>query len=296
MKDGDSRRAWISDPVGGHSALVGARRGAILCAIGGALLVTAAVSAACQAGRRADADFESAWLFAIAGGSFVAFGVVDLLSFRAFERGWDERGGAAWTIEPRDPADGDERRAYPRSSSEPWTWVVLGGALSMVALDAFVRTHLSPSDRVVGIFLMPATQFVIYGWRASFGVVVATASYPHDGFAVGHAASVVLCFDSSRSELTPDSFEFELECVRAKPALLGLFARREIVASVAPRVRDLTAVDRLRSTWRLEFDVPADAPVADLRGDPPVYWRLRAEAHGPRARYGSALFVPVFGD
>ena len=68
----------------------------------------------------------------------------------------------------------------------------------------------------------------------------------------------------------------------------------DVVAAVEPLRRELVESDRLRSTWRLEFEPPAGAPGADLLASPAVYWRLCVEASGPRAGYRETLLVPVF--
>jgi hypothetical protein len=216
---------------------------------------------------------------------------LDLHAHHELRRSWAGDGRPAWRLSP---AAEDERRTHPISSSAPWTWTLIAGAGSVVVAHSYAKLYASPATRWATLMLYASSLLGVHVWRGSFGVVVARARFPKDALRTGRAGTIELTFDATRSELAPETFAFELQCVRARRAFAGVFPRRDVVVAVAPLRRELVNSDRLRSNWRLEFEPPAGAPGADLLASPAVYWRLCVEAAGPRAAYRETLLVPVF--
>lgn len=127
-------------------------------------------------------------------------------------------------------------------------------------------------------------------WRA-----VAHVRLDYREFSFRPGGRVALAFRMRKPFGAPAEFErlsFTMQCVTETRRCGGL---------LRPHVRRIHAVRLDRDgelpptpfTQELEFDVPADAPVTDLFGDPVVYWELAVLGEGPGFRWEQEFLLPV---
>lgn len=122
------------------------------------------------------------------------------------------------------------------------------------------------------------------------GRVVARLVLESSPLAKGSAASMRFSVKAQRDWFLPDTFSFQLRCLRETPRPLFAFrAGLECVAEAACVQLDLDT----KGVYTVTFELPKDAPGSDLLAEQPVYWELTAEGHGRFAGMRGRIFLPV---
>jgi len=241
----------------GHSHLAGdRRRAAVIVAIGVGLVVVGFLCG--SAGSRPHAA--DGWVLGVLGGWVLAIAVFVLAARelrRPVQRGFDGRCRNSSIAAA-------ELRWHPTYDS------VYDELFQKVA-------RLGAKGRRV------VTELLI-------GEMTARLVFDRAPFRPGGRACMWFGAEAPRAAFDPDGFDFRLRCSRETPGGVQLFRRLARLADLEPAVCEY---DEGEATFRLEFDLPPDAPGSDLLADEPVYWEFTFVIQDGASRYLGRFFVPV---
>ena len=225
-----------------------------------------------------------------------ALGLHDVLGQRAFRRIAGTSRDPAWTHVRGAPTSGEIRVTALRPANQAWRWVV---RLTLVtAVVAYLMLPLAAIGgggiRAIGwtAVSIGACVVLLVGLEFFRGKARGRVEFPTPCLLAGETAEVLFQIDRCGAELPPESAEFTLRRVEARPAFGGLLRTTIVADSVAPSA--IRFVPGEHDAWEISFRLRDDLAGADLLGTPPTYWEFVVDMAGRRQAYHQAFVAPVF--
>jgi hypothetical protein len=123
------------------------------------------------------------------------------------------------------------------------------------------------------------------------GKVVGRLLLDHTPLKTGERVRMRFTAKARWNWFVPKQFRFTLRCLRESPR--PLFRLRSGIECLAAAKPAAVAFDPNMTAYELEFNLPTDAPGADLLAVQPVYWELTAESGGSTSAMRARFFLPV---